>query len=282
MNGIAPLLLAMLVGLLLPLVLVVPVHYRGRARVRASKPPGWDGPGWRLWHVWLAFSLLIVAELLAFYLVQPATFARLVSGASSSSATDFASAQAAFGRQLLWTSAAVGATVLVILPLAPPRLLLATRWSVPRALGAGVLAFLALRIITVILAPALPALGSDDHPQRELTESLRLMTEQHSLWFTVLLAALLAPIVEEILFRGVLLTGLARRISFGWANAVQAALFASLHLTAPLFPIFFLMGLIGGELMRRSGGLLAPLTMHALNNVTAILALRWLAERGSA
>lgn len=89
------------------------------------------------------------------------------------------------------------------------------------------------------------------------------------------------PLVEEVLFRGVLLTGLARHISFGWANVIQATLFATLHLTPALLPFFLLMGLMGGELMRRSGGLFVPILTHALNNGAAVVALWWLAGRAA-
>ncbi len=271
------LLLALLLGVAIPLGLVVPAWFRGRARQRAGRAPGWTGPGWQLWHVWLAFSLLIVAELLVVAALRP-DFLSSVLGDAPSRAVQLDPSADSIGRQILWTSIAVGAIVLAIVPFVPLRTLLAPSWSVPRAIGAGVLGFLVLRLVTLLAAPLLPELGSDDHPQRELTESLRLLTTEQNIWITVVVAALFAPLVEEILFRGVLLTGLARHLSFGWANFIQAGLFAALHLSATLFPLFVLMGLMGGEMVRRSGGLLAPYAMHALNNASAVLALWWLAE----
>ncbi len=47
--------------------------------------------------------------------------------------------------------------------------------------------------------------------------------------FALLLSSVLVPIIEELVFRGCVLGGLSRHISFGWANVLQAALFASLH-----------------------------------------------------
>lgn len=284
MESVAPpltlLIVSIAAALLLPLLLVVPAHLRGRARARAGLEPGWSGPGWELWHLWLAFAFLIAAEIVLFYFLQPDALARL-----------FGRDEAAFrgvetimrddpSRQLLWSAIAVSATLVVVLPFVPLRLLWTRHWSVALSIGAGVVAFLIVRLLTLLIVPALPSFGSEDHPQRDLTESFGILTSEHSLWLTVVVAAVLAPIAEEVLFRGVALTGLARKISFGWANAIQAALFATLHLSATLFPVFFLMGLIAGELMRRSGGLLAPIALHALNNGAAVFALWWLMRTG--
>ncbi len=270
------LLVSIAAALVVPLVLVLPAHLRGRARARAGLEPGWSGPGWQLWHVWLAFAFLIAAEVALFYVLQPEAFARAFGRDDAALRSVESIMRDDASRELLWSAIAVSATLLVVLPFVPLRFLWTHHWSVLRAIGAGALAFLIVRLLTLLLAPALPSFGSEDHPQHELTESFGVLTSEHSVWLTLAVAAVLAPIAEEVLFRGVALTGLARRISFGWANAIQAALFATLHLSATLFPVFFLMGLMAGELMRRSGGLLAPITLHVLNNAAAVLALWWL------
>lgn len=283
MSAFSALLLSLLVALVLPLALVVPVYYRGRARTRAGKSPGWTSEGWQLRHVWLACSLLIIAQLVVFYFVQPEAFARFIARSPASGlGIELAPGADAIARQLLWTTISVAACLLIMVPLAPVRLLWTSRWSVPQVIAAVLVAFFVLRLLTALIAPALPSLTSEDHPQRELTESLTRLADAHSPWLSLLVAGLLAPLVEEILFRGVLLTGLARHISFGGANLIQAGLFGALHLTPPLLPFFFLMGLIAGFLMRLSGGLLAPILVHVLNNGVALAALWWLSDRAPA
>lgn len=283
MSAFSALLLSFLVALVLPLALVVPVYYRGRARTRAGKLPGWRSDGWQLRHVWLACSVLIIAELVVFYFVQPEAFARFMARAPASGiGIELHPGAETIARQLLWTTISVAACLAVIVPLAPARLLWTSRWSVPQAVGAALVAFIVLRLLTALIAPALPSLTSEDHPQRDLTEGLTQLADTHSPWLSLLVAGLLAPLVEEILFRGVLLTGLARHISFGAANLIQAALFGVLHLTTPLLPFFLLMGLIAGLLMRLSGGLFAPVLVHVLNNGMALAALWWLSDRAPA
>jgi membrane protease YdiL (CAAX protease family) len=267
------------VGILLPLLIVLPVYWRGRARRRLGKPPGWSGPGWTLGHVWLAFAFLLAAEIVVFYVLQPDVFERLVSGRALSP-IEIPPAMPALGQQLLWTTVAVSSCLLIVIPLAPRRLLWTTRWTATQCLTAAIIGWIALRLLARVIAPAVPELTSSEHPQHELTRSVTQLGAQHSAWLMLVVVAGLAPLVEEVLFRGVLLTGLARQISFGWANAIQAVLFATLHLTPPLFPFFLVMGLMSGLLVRYSGGLLASFALHALNNGTAVAALYWAGSGG--
>ncbi|KFE67641.1 type II CAAX prenyl endopeptidase Rce1 family protein [Hyalangium minutum] len=87
-------------------------------------------------------------------------------------------------------------------------------------------------------------------------------------------SALLAPVGEELLFRGVLLPWLS-----GWMGrvatlVVSAAVFASLHLFYGVFAgwIFFL-GLLLGWARLASGGLRAPMLLHVTINSVALLML---------
>jgi uncharacterized protein len=87
-------------------------------------------------------------------------------------------------------------------------------------------------------------------------------------------AALLAPVGEELLFRGVLLPWLS-----GWMGrvavlTVSAGVFASLHLFYGVFTgwVFFL-GLLLGWARLASGGLRAPILLHVTINSFALLML---------
>ena len=63
--------------------------------------------------------------------------------------------------------------------------------------------------------------------------------QTYGLAATLLLVAGLVPVFEETVFRGFLLGGLTRHISFGWANLAQATLFAAIHDDLPRFPFYF-------------------------------------------
>jgi membrane protease YdiL (CAAX protease family) len=100
------------------------------------------------------------------------------------------------------------------------------------------------------------------------------------------LAALLAPIFEEIIFRGFLfnslrrifreglgvrLTGGSTRVADYLAVAVSALVFAAAHMDLTSFAPLFILGIILAELYRRSGTLACPILLHALNNVVATM-----------
>jgi membrane protease YdiL (CAAX protease family) len=70
-----------------------------------------------------------------------------------------------------------------------------------------------------------------------------------------------------------LLDALTKHIPFGWANAIQACLFASVHENHRLFLFFVSFGVICGILARRSGSLLAPILLHGLNNLLVCLVM---------
>ena len=87
---------------------------------------------------------------------------------------------------------------------------------------------------------------------------------------TLCIVALLGPIFEELVFRGLLLNGMARHLDFRWANGIQAFLFACMHADPPRFVFYFAMGLFGGWLVRRTGSVAPAIALHALNNAWAI------------
>jgi membrane protease YdiL (CAAX protease family) len=94
-------------------------------------------------------------------------------------------------------------------------------------------------------------------------------------------ASLVAPVCEELLFRGLLLRSLRRKMSPTAAVIVQALVFALAHpMLSPtlgdfaVVPALFLMGAASGILAVRKGDLSGSILMHiGFNLVTTILAL---------
>ena len=88
--------------------------------------------------------------------------------------------------------------------------------------------------------------------------------------------ALGAPLIEEVLFRGVLFAGLMPRVGKVWTVVITSALWAAAHLgAAPLVfaGVIFLMGLMLGVLMLRFGSLWVPIACHTLWNAIVTLQL---------
>jgi uncharacterized protein len=83
---------------------------------------------------------------------------------------------------------------------------------------------------------------------------------------------LLAPLFEELLFRGALLGWLGGRLPAFIAACVSAALFAGMHGFPVVMPYAFLFGLAAAWLRLRSGSTLPGLLMHALNSLLFLVA----------
>jgi len=94
--------------------------------------------------------------------------------------------------------------------------------------------------------------------------------------YLVALAVVLAPVAEELFFRGLILPAMARRMGIGAAVTVSSALFALLHMHVPsLVPLFiFSIALSLAYIHTRS--IITPIVMHALFNAISLLAMSWM------
>lgn len=81
---------------------------------------------------------------------------------------------------------------------------------------------------------------------------------------------LLAPVVEEIVFRGAILATLLGMMKNRWAAiALSAALFALVHMNLAQMPHAFLIGLIIGWMYSRTGSMVPGIVVHFVNNTVA-------------
>jgi membrane protease YdiL (CAAX protease family) len=88
----------------------------------------------------------------------------------------------------------------------------------------------------------------------------------------VLLAMFGAPIVEEIAFRGLLFGALLKsHVNEHLVVVISALVFALFHFEPKRFLILFAIGMILGEVRRRTGSTSAAIVAHVVNNTPAAL-----------
>ena len=93
-------------------------------------------------------------------------------------------------------------------------------------------------------------------------------------WLVVLPIVVLAPIAEEIFFRGIVFNALLREAGPRWAFLGSATLFAIVHASVVAFVPILLLGLALAWVYRRTQSLLAAIVVHAtFNGMSVLLAL---------
>jgi len=86
----------------------------------------------------------------------------------------------------------------------------------------------------------------------------------------ILTVAVIAPIYEEVIFRGILLKGMANKINPTLALIVSALFFALVHMNIPQGINAFLLGLIIGLIYLDTGSIYLCIFAHFVNNSVGI------------
>ena len=84
------------------------------------------------------------------------------------------------------------------------------------------------------------------------------------------IAVVATPVWEEVLFRGAMLPGLARRFNAPVAVVGSAAVFAAMHVAPLVLAYVFLLGLGLGWIRWFHGNLWASVVAHAVNNALSL------------
>lgn len=127
----------------------------------------------------------------------------------------------------------------------------------------------------LVMLPVVQLLGKDDAPQ-EVARTIQAapVTAQIVL---VLCVGFAAPVIEELMFHGLLMRALQRQVAAPWAVLISALVFAGLHLLDGgawiVLPTLFAVGILAGFLATRTGRLGPSIAMHAGFNLLALVAI---------
>lgn len=147
------------------------------------------------------------------------------------------------------------------------------RWLDLLGVPVGVVSQLfVLRVLYWPLSRWFPGTFSHDEVER----SARQLTERaHGGWRVVLVLAVVvgAPLVEELLYRGLILGAVRRRVGAPLALAVGAVWFAAAHFQGVQFIGLLAFGLILGLCWQGTGRLGLGIVAHAAFNATSLVLL---------
>jgi membrane protease YdiL (CAAX protease family) len=88
----------------------------------------------------------------------------------------------------------------------------------------------------------------------------------------VVLSCVIAPVAEELFFRGVVFAAIRHKTTRGWAIFLSGAAFSLVHTNVVGFLPIMLIGMFLSYIYERTGSLVAPIAVHIVHN-TFLLAL---------
>ncbi|KAL6969591.1 hypothetical protein U1Q18_029303 [Sarracenia purpurea var. burkii] len=158
----------------------------------------------------------------------------------------------------------------------------------PLDLQKGWLLWAGVGLVGALLAIALTgvavSLFSGEPTQRETDALVRLLpligSSSISTACLVGITGVLAPLLEETVFRGFLMVSLTKWLPTPVSVIISAAVFAIAHLTPGEFPQLFVLGIALGFSYAQTRNLLTPITIHSLWNSGVILLLTFLQLQG--
>jgi len=132
------------------------------------------------------------------------------------------------------------------------------------AIGLGMVTFgIALLMLRFLVA----TLGVEEYSYSE-----PLLAEGYGWGMVFLLICVQPAVIEELAFRGIIVSALEDVLSRREALIVSALMFMVLHLTVLSFPHLLVIGLVLGWLRVRSKSLYPCVLMHFIHNLLVVLA----------
>ncbi len=138
-----------------------------------------------------------------------------------------------------------------------------------RAVGLAVGLVVAAMIFNFVYATyVIPGIGMQEEMAKILASIPRTPVNIAAGFFAIAVAA---PLVEELLFRGLLQNALARKLPIWGAIILSSLVFAAVHLQLYAIPGLMSLSIAFGYLYYRTGSLRMNILLHMANNAAALV-----------
>jgi membrane protease YdiL (CAAX protease family) len=129
---------------------------------------------------------------------------------------------------------------------------------------------LPLVVIVTLLVTRIP--GVEDSAMHPIVNEVGMSGGTLTTVLLFVLAAVVAPLTEETMFRGVFFNALAPRVGTAWSLVIASLVFSILHPQLPVGgPAIFVLGAVFSTLYVIRGSLIPSMIAHAINNAAALL-----------
>tara|TARA_R110002167_G_scaffold31099_9_gene102525 strand:+ start:542 stop:2380 length:1839 start_codon:yes stop_codon:yes gene_type:complete len=266
--------ISLLILLLIPYLWVLPIHSLGgwlKKNTKGFEPKlNFD---WSIRHFWIISFLYLLAQ----YLVVLAFDYQEHMNSFFDIGTNYdfvAEDPNSLAKMMVWYVLAMGFATLFVLKKSVLKLLHQSNLSLLRILSMSI-GFVILNGILLRFLGRFIDLSETGAPSVILSAKAEIIAilDTYGFLVAVICIAIIAPIYEEIIFRGVILGSVEKQIGFVAANLLQATLFSLIHFDLRLFLFYFIFGLVTGHLVRKTKGLLTGIVFHMVNNFVVVVTL---------
>ena len=235
----------------------------------AGNDPAWNDPAWTGWDVLRLIFLTIVALFVGVFAVLLIAWRWIYPHAALGDVARVPLVVVA-GQSLAYLLILAYMYVLVTRERHRPDFLAAIHWNWPSNIAAYVVTGFALSLALQVLAHFLPI-------PKELPIDSFFRTPAEA-WALSILSVTLAPLMEELFFRGFLYPVLARRLGLPIAVFVTALGFALLHGAQLMFSwgpvlVIFLVGIVLTIVRAKTNSVAAGVLIHMAYNGTITIAM---------
>lgn len=104
---------------------------------------------------------------------------------------------------------------------------------------------------------------------KDSIEAMNKMTDSMNSMELIILACIIGPILEELVFRGTILNSI-KKIKNGWIPILVSALVFGYAHGLPVQMVYtFIMGIVAGILYLKTGNIIYPIILHVVNNLVS-------------
>jgi membrane protease YdiL (CAAX protease family) len=234
-------------------------------------PPPDRGPGWPMWMGFAAVPTALVLAMLGGLIVF---LVAIPLGGQLDDPGPAENLGATFVQDIVFVATAIGLASMVSRP--RPRdfgLRLPKFWP---AAGWSLLTYVAIAIVGAV---ASAAFGVSERDQDNVLDDLGIKDGSAWVYVAAFVVCVMAPLCEELLFRGFVFPSLKPRLGLITAALVSGAIFGGIHITnyigepakvaAASVITLITLGTLFALLYWKTGSLLPCITLHAINNSVA-------------
>ncbi len=89
-------------------------------------------------------------------------------------------------------------------------------------------------------------------------------------YYLIIGSLLVAPILEELVFRGIIFEGLQNKYSPKVAILISALIFSLFHISIPMLPHSLIMGIFLGWVYFKTGSIMNTILLHSITNLSVL------------